>query len=108
MRVFQLHFTKELLAQREILIFLRPTKGILFRVVSLPDEHKDNKELIQVLNTLALRRVKGIWFFKIGSNEALDDISHTLYFMDVNHIIAEPEVSQKFLKAENEMRIGNN
>jgi len=73
--------------QRDGVVFVRPTHGKLFRVFGAPD----NEEVRQVLTTLCTRYHKDVWYFRMPDHETRQQICATLFMMDVEQIVLEPD-----------------
>jgi hypothetical protein len=97
-------FTTEIneIAERDV-VFIKPFGSRLFRVFSAPtyklDEHGNAKminheELVQVLNTICTRYHKGIWYFRIPTEEVKREIAEIFIEMEQGHLFVEPDEVQ--------------
>ena len=74
-----------------ILALFKPLHAKLYRVVGLPDIDGKLTELDQVLNTIALRKVNGIWFIKIEDQSDLEDVLTIFMEMGIPATTVEPD-----------------
>ena len=80
---------------KKTLILFRPIKSKLFRICNFLPELKNNKEFIQVCNTLSVNKkpTQGTYFFKVESMNDFEDISNIFNYMGIEHVFAELDIA---------------
>ncbi len=93
MRTFELKMNAEDFAfelSKSVLVFMRPLRAKHFRLLRIPEEYKNNIDLVKMLNQYTKRNIKGIRFFMINSFD--DKFGETLNLLDVPHVFMEPDI----------------
>lgn len=103
MKVFYLDFTNtEHFKDYESMILFRPTRSRIFRACWIPKSILDNKEWVQVFNTLSIHKgpKDGMYYFHVPNFERFSELSQTFAHMELPHHFAEPEISGDTVSSE--------
>lgn len=103
MKIFYLDFTntEHFENDAEVILF-RPTRSRIFRTCCIPQFVFDNKEWIEVFNTLSIHKGPrdDVYYFHVPDHERFAELGQTFALMDLPYQFAEPEISGDVVSSE--------